>query len=250
MSAILFREGSPQRIGFKSLLFLVVAASLWTGAVYLRPYTLNTHCVSDPAGCTTSNVVGFDQIAIGRVDHDADSRSFDTQRWSGTVAVLGMWAWIAALVILGRLPPLNALKLAGIDLALLLQAYVANGALNELVKTLVERPRPFVYPDPARFGLDPAHYTSFYSGHASFAAVGAATLVITLRRRGAPLPVWLLAGGVGAGLAFATAYFRVAAGRHFPTDVMAGLVFGAGAAIAVSWVHSRAHHLASRASAS
>ena len=42
--------------------------------------------------------------------------------------------------------------------------------------------------------------------------------------------------GAGLGLAVTTAYLRIAADRHYATDVLAGSAFGIAAGIAIPWL--------------
>jgi membrane-associated phospholipid phosphatase len=115
-------------------------------------------------------------------------------------------------------------------------------ALNNAAKHLVQRPRPYTYnpSDEARAhvreeGKDSR--LSFYSGHAAtaFAAAVAGSYLYAaesdqVRSRAA---LW----GVELALATATASFRVRAGKHFYSDVIAGAVLGAGA----GWLIPRLH---------
>ena len=130
-----------------------------------------------------------------------------------------------------------ALAASGIDLVLFTQTAGINGMLTEIAHDFARRPRPFVYGDPNGRGRDPQNYTSFYSGHTSFASAAAAFLILTLLARGAP--VWLLVlVGAGAELLVAsTALFRMLAGRHFLSDVVCGALAGSAVALCVALAH-------------
>jgi undecaprenyl-diphosphatase len=98
--------------------------------------------------------------------------------------------------------------------------------LQLLLKLVVQRARPVVS-DP----VSHAPGYSFPSGHAANAAAVATIMVLLLwpllSRRGRVVAVVL-----GALLAILTALDRVFLGVHFPSDVVAGLLFGAGLGIA------------------
>jgi membrane-associated phospholipid phosphatase len=110
------------------------------------------------------------------------------------------------------------------------QAVALAGDANQIVKFAIGRERPFVHalpPDQKPLTSNPAdNNTSFYSGHTSFAfalAVSAGT-VASMRRYRWAAAIWA-AGLTGAAL---VGYLRIAADRHYFTDVLAGA--GAGAA--------------------
>jgi membrane-associated phospholipid phosphatase len=65
--------------------------------------------------------------------------------------------------------------------------------------------------------------------------MSAAFLILLFR--GAPTLILLLAGALGQGLIFSTAYFRILAGRHFLTDVICGAIAGTSVALVVTWLH-------------
>jgi undecaprenyl-diphosphatase len=97
-------------------------------------------------------------------------------------------------------------------------AMAGVGAVSQLLKHLIGRPRPrFAHAD--EFFLSPSFASgldSFPSGHA-INAFGAATVVawfVPVLR----VPLFLIAGLVGLS--------RVVRGSHFPTDVFAGAVLG------------------------
>ena len=105
------------------------------------------------------------------------------------------------------------------------EAGVIVGLVNQPIKFAVGRQRPFVhYGDPAR-----PHETddnmSFYSGHTSIStalAVAAGSIASRRHSRHAP---WIWTVGLTA--AAATGYLRIAADKHYATDVIVGAATGA-----------------------
>lgn len=113
--------------------------------------------------------------------------------------------------------------------------------LKSLGKTLVSRPRPYMY-----FGGGPGGETesgesdrSFPSGHAALAFAGAAVYSSLLNRycrdpsRKVPLIATSFACAAGASA------LRVASGNHFPSDAAAGAAIGILAGLAVPWLWER-----------
>ena len=106
-------------------------------------------------------------------------------------------------------------------------ALLVNG-VGGIVKGLTQRTRPFVYnadaPIADKLALDARQ--SFFSGHSANAF---ATAIFTgeVFRHYFPdskLKPYVWVGSLG--LATATAYLRYEAGKHYPTDLLAGAAFG------------------------
>lgn len=112
-----------------------------------------------------------------------------------------------------------------LDALIVVEAVAVSAAVNQIVKYAVVRERPY---GRYRTPLEPAPTAdarlSFYSGHTSlgFALASAAGTVAHLRGyRLAPL-----AWAPGALLAAFTGYLRIAADKHYLTDVLVGAVMG------------------------
>jgi membrane-associated phospholipid phosphatase len=211
---------------------------VWSAAVHSRPVVMSKYCASTPDRCQRLDVGFIDQMAIGLESAQLDAYSFATQNAMAVLALFIPWLWLAfdlSLKKSGRAR--DALRAAGADFVILLQVTLFNGLLTESFRLLVQRPRPFVYVNPVVFGADPANYTSFYSGHTSFTAAAATTLVLTLLGRAAPKLLLWTAGLVGTLLVLLTAIFRVLSGRHFPSDVIAGALGGIFVAAGVAFLH-------------
>jgi membrane-associated phospholipid phosphatase len=122
--------------------------------------------------------------------------------------------------------------------------------VTQLTKLLVGRERPFVHalaPEQKSQTDDPDNNNvSFFSGHTSeaFALATSAGTVSEMRGyRYAPM-IW----SVGGTLALVTTYLRMAADRHWFTDVVVGALVGAGFGFAMPYVFHSAIDEAPRAS--
>jgi hypothetical protein len=139
-------------------------------------------------------------------------------RLADTAAYVAMpAACLASLVLSGERQRGRLLA----DGLLVGQALTATGAVNQAIKFLAPRERPFVHSHRAAHGKD--RYGSFFSSHTSAvtAMATATTLLGRARGRSRLLAVPLF------GLALATGYLRIAGDQHYLTDVLAGLAFGA-----------------------
>ncbi|MFO7607849.1 MAG: phosphatase PAP2 family protein [Candidatus Krumholzibacteriia bacterium] len=158
----------------------------------------------------------------------AANRASDVLAWTVALAPLGLTASGPGRDQAGRLVLMYAQT-----------ALLTDGAVH-LLKNVVRRPRPLAYnPDPRipdELRLSPTARRSFPSGHTArtFAAMvffaGVHERLVPEADHGR---VW---GGCLAAAA-ATGTLRWAAGRHFPTDILAGAALGA----AVGWLVPRLH---------
>jgi membrane-associated phospholipid phosphatase len=116
------------------------------------------------------------------------------------------------------------------------------GVLNFTVKALAARERPFVHQlapeDKPNTGRPQDNNQSFYSGHSTLTmslAVSAGTVAHMRGYRWAPA---LYGGGIA--LSLTTGYLRIAADKHWSTDVLTGWIVGAAIGYAVPrFLHRR-----------
>lgn len=117
---------------------------------------------------------------------------------------------------------------------------LANG-IGQLSKTLIRRVRPYAYNDDSDIPLDKkmskSARQSFPSGHAAnaFASAVFVSVVYAHLRPTSPARPWIWAGSLAT--ATTVGYLRYNAGKHFPTDIVAGAVLGG----AVGWLVPRLH---------
>ena len=236
-SPSLERLRRPAQLSRWDWLWTLLPAAGWIGAFSLREPLIATRCLDAPLECGPQAVYWIDRGAIFLENPAADAWSYVTQNWAGYLALGLPLLWLAFLYRKKRLTLKAAKQALWVDWLLVVQATLWNGWITETLRVTVQRPRPFVYSDPARLGGAVAHYTSFISGHTSFASVAGAILILVLIGRDAPKRFWLPVGGIALSLAFLTGLFRVLAARHFLTDVIAAAVVGSSVAWLVSWLH-------------
>jgi undecaprenyl-diphosphatase len=147
-----------------------------------------------------------------------------------TLAGAGGLVWIvlgvAAAVWLRR-----PLALVAVILAIEVASSV-DGAL----KSAIGRARPFVGDPRVHPSIGLPHDPSMPSGHAMNAFAGAVLLAAVVPRARWPL----------LGLAALIALSRVYLGVHFPSDVIAGAILGAGLGAAAAWLLRRGERVLAR----
>lgn len=123
------------------------------------------------------------------------------------------------------------------DAILILQAGAIAQLLNQTVKFVAGRDRPETrFLAPGILLVDPIDaHISFFSGHTNFTFATATAAVTALALRGNPR--WWVAAAVGWPLALATGYFRIAADKHYATDVLTGMLVGAAVGAGVVFLH-------------
>lgn len=190
-----------------------------------------------PPSCRWCATNGFDD-GVRRAFVPEGRLNLSGKSTADTVSNLTL---IASPVLLMALDALYAWRAGGdwkdwlLDVTLMLEASFAAMAVNQTTKFIVGRERPFVS------SLSPSmkpntdmpndNDLSFFSGHATFTAslAAAAGAIALLRGYQHPWIAWLLGGA----LSITTGMLRLAADKHYFSDVATGWVVGAGIGLAV-----------------
>ena len=120
--------------------------------------------------------------------------------------------WIAATILL--LIPKKTRKVGIMSAVALLGSLIIN---NNIVKNIVQRPRPFVTFTDLQIIIPTPSEFSFPSGHTSSSFAAAAVFFRYLPKK-LGIPSVILAGLIG--------FSRLYVGVHYPTDVIAGAIMG------------------------
>lgn len=227
----------PLRLRRRDIAMTLIPFALWIALIQARPSFIQPTCAVHPTPCTKESVFAWDRTTLGLESPEADGYSYFTQNLSGAVAAGVPLAWTLGLAATGAMTWPVAMTVAGTNLVILTQTTAINGLFTEAAHHLFQRPRPFVYSDPYIRGQDPQNYTSFYSGHTSFAAAAGICLLLTLFSLGAPLRLIAVMGVLANLLISLTGLFRMIAGRHFLTDVVTGALAGTAVAAVVVLSH-------------
>ena len=108
-----------------------------------------------------------------------------------------------------------------------LQVFALNGVLTNTIKVIFSRQRPSAYFEtwePPEENTTESDILSFYSGHSSF-AFAIATSTAYMLSESHPKHKTLI-WGTALTLATTTGYLRIAADRHYTSDVLVGAIMG------------------------
>jgi len=215
------------------------AASVATaGVLYVLPGALGLpHGAPSCGPCDPATLPGVDRWA------PCDPATLPgVDRWAlrpvsatGDVASDVVLAGVAGFTAFASLQDLPAQQWHG-NFAVLASAASWTAASTEWLKVLVRRKRPVLYTsDAITAATDPENQQSLPSLHASLAFAAATSYLVIARRQHLPHrrrnTILLYAGAVGV------AALRVAGGKHFPTDVLAGAALGSGIGWLVPTIH-------------
>jgi undecaprenyl-diphosphatase len=167
----------------------------------------------------------------------------------GTVSGIGLYTALAYAALDPVLSGYrNGVESGIVDGFIYAETIAVTWAATNLAKIAFRRPRPSAYQEQARREAAGGTTTpgdlsatnsamSFFSGHASIvASVSGAATYLAFSRSSTPLRPWLTLG-IGAAATTLVAFGRVMAGEHFPTDVIAGAMVGAGIGVLVPHLH-------------
>ena len=195
------------------------------GGLDLLPTALHLpHGAPSCAPCDPATLPGFDRWVVRQPIRAADVES------SLLLAAVGGWTAFAGL------RGMTAQQARG-NFVVFANVATWTAASSEWVKVLVRRKRPVLYTvDAAAAAGDPDNQKSFPSGHVALAFSAATAYAVISGREHLPHRTrniaLLYAGAVGVSA------LRITAAKHFPSDVAAGAVLGAG----IGWLIPTLRH--------
>jgi membrane-associated phospholipid phosphatase len=152
----------------------------------------------------------------------------------------GYWKFMSASTyVISAAVPAGLLAAGFIenDPALKRKSYVVFGGIvieiviSESLKSAINRNRPYQDHPGDIFPYKNMNGRSFPSGHTSMAFATATGISLECKKWYVIVPAYLWAGSVS--------YSRMYLGVHYPTDVLAGAVVGAGSAFLSKWLNRK-----------
>ena len=202
-------------------------AGLLAGTGIALPYLFVEDGALACGTCDPNDIPSFDRWASGSYGADANALSDSALAFSLGVPVASLSAQLP-----GQDTRREALVLA--------QSFSATFFATQIIKVATQRARPFTYSStlkegaPSRSSRDAR--MSFPSGHTSMAFAGLVTTA-ALRTSHGPMIEKATWYGCAMALGGLTGALRIAAGKHYWTDVAAGAVLGTGIGLLVPWLH-------------
>jgi membrane-associated phospholipid phosphatase len=183
-----------------------------------------------PTTCTWCNPPGFDASARNALVWHDPARADQISTFTGFVATPALELGMIAVTSI-ELPDRSWARLIDDTLPILETEAIAE-TINQITKFSVARARPFVHFTNAPFDID--NNVSFFSGHTTlvFAVTVSAGYVAHTRNYAVEPYIW----ATGLTLAATTGYLRIAADKHYLSDVLVGAAVGAGAGLAIPYL--------------
>ncbi len=202
-------------------------AALWIASEALKPKLATTDC----RACARNALDGAVQDKLMWQNIQPARRLSDALLF-GIVPGFAL----ASLYALGRVE--GDRTSARENLLALSETLLAAGLITQITKYAVGRERPFLRTqrdNGETVTHGPDDNLSFFSGHTSLTfalAVGAGSIASLRDYERAP---WIWA--IGMPLAALTGYLRIAADRHYFTDVLTGALVGSAVGVLIPWLH-------------
>jgi membrane-associated phospholipid phosphatase len=138
---------------------------------------------------------------------------------------IGTYGFLIApvLPVLGDLGDIDTVLTYGIMYA---ETFLFTYGTKDILKTAIDRNRPYRYFGPVPSGRETDYLNSFPSGHTALAFMSAAFLSSTFSAEFPDSPWKIPVISAAYSLALILGVTRISSGNHFVTDVMAGAAIG------------------------
>jgi membrane-associated phospholipid phosphatase len=208
---------------------LHVSLTLAGGVFYAASETVFKSDLA-PTTCGWCVPPGFDASVRGALKWHDTARADTISSVTGFVITPTLELGMVALTSL-ELPDRSWARMID-DTIPILETVVFAETVDQITKFSVARARPFVHFTNAPFQYD--NNVSFFSGHTTlvFAVTVSAGFVAHTRHYAVEPYIW----ATGFTLAATTGYLRMAADKHYLSDVLVGAAFGTGAGLAIPYL--------------
>lgn len=199
-------------------------------------WALSYHLRSRTLAPTASEILALNSSTISALDRSAiDNYKVQAQGVSDVLLYGSLTMPLLACVTTNHGSEIPAIGV------MLFEGFFINDAITNFFKTGVQRYRPFAYNEnvPLETKLDPNVRYSFLSGHTSMTAMLSVFSAKIITDFHGDLKFKPLVWGVALAIPAATGYLRYKAGKHFPTDIVAGYALGAAVGYMIPEFHKK-----------
>ena len=211
--------------------FMLSAGTLGSGVSFFLGSNRTSVTDTDIQNLLRNNISSFDRPAI-----------YNWSPLASTASDILLYTMVSLPVLLTVSPVIDSQwEQVSIIIIMYAETLLFNFGLNNSFKRLIGRGRPYLYntnitlTEKIKAGNDP--FESFYSGHTCF-TFGSAVFLAKVFSDIYPDSPWKYAVWV-ASLTTATSagILRFIAGKHFPTDVVAGAIIGSIIGFMIPMIH-------------
>jgi len=207
--------------------------------------TITNFLIADPDPLTEVDILQLDEQNINAFDRYAISKNSEQAKKLSDFFLTGVLV-LPTIFLSNHHTRQDIIPL----LSLSLEVIALNYTLTNITKKLVQRTRPLAYNSefPLEEKLAKNVRKSFYSGHTSHTAALSFLMAKVMTdyhpdaKLGLKIGIWTFAASIPA----LTGYWRVRAGKHFPTDTIVGYLAGGLVGIAVPHFHKRRSNKSSK----
>jgi membrane-associated phospholipid phosphatase len=194
-----------------------------------------------PARCDPATLSAFDRYAVGKNSQEWDA--FSNIELFATLAMPVLYLGLESLVLPTKTPWGDFLT----DLVVVAESMALTASITTILKFSFRRPRPGRYL-PVDQPVTADDELSLPSGHVSEITAATVALTTTIFLRHPSSKIRFAAVAATVVLSTLSAIARVEAGKHFPTDVITGVVVGAFSGFVVPYLHRKKSPLVPSAS--
>jgi membrane-associated phospholipid phosphatase len=189
---------------------------------------------------TEAKISALDRADVPRLDRPATHNDNDL---AGTLSDVGISLSGAAPSLL-LIPQVVKLRQRWQHMVTIIVMYgeasMWTMGVTNLTKALTKRPRPYMYSEHVSMETKlEKRYTSFFSGHSSFAFTGALFVATVFSDLYPDSPWRFLVWSGSVATAALTGYMRYVAGAHFPSDILTGALVGSLFGFFVPFTHRK-----------
>lgn len=212
---------------------LIVSGSVLSGSSIYLLSKIKPLSIDQIKGLKTTDINSFDRLAC--------------QYWNPKISNYSDYLLIGSMFAPATLLSSKLIRNDYDTIGLMyFETLLISGALNQLIKAIVKRTRPYAYNFniPNSYKLNNANMReSFYSGHTAISFTALVFTASLYDHYHANSKYSTYVWGTAIGTATTVGLLRIFSGKHFPTDVIAGALIGGLLGYYIPKLHETKHQV-------